>query len=152
MENENYAGQDYDEQDTDIEEEFGREEEKEKNDEVYGDNSPSYGQKADLYDLFWKVINKVDSSKIGNLSKTELGDLGLTVRDCQRIALLAESFGKKGFAKFFRDMGEITLATSSSKEGSLLNLFVSQHRFSTKEKKVDNSNNFQRPKTSGDDN
>lgn len=149
MEGENYTEPNYDEQDAEIDEEFGLEDNKEKNEEVYEDPSPMYGQKDDLYSLFWKVINKNDSSKIGNLTKGEIGDLGITVRDCQRIALLATSFGKPGVAKFFTKQGEITLSTSSSRDGSLINLFVSQHKFSTKEKKVDNSANFQKSRNKG---
>ena len=49
----------------------------------------AYEKKDDLFSLFWKMVNKADSSKIANLSKQELGMLNLPVRDCQKIALLA---------------------------------------------------------------
>lgn len=134
----------YDEQDSDIEQEFGMEEgaEMQGASDDYADSTPQFSQKDDLFSLFWKVVMKKDSSKIAYLGKEELGMLDISVRDCQLIATKAELLGRKGFAKYFRDMAEIILATSSSKEGFLANLFVSQRKFSTKTKGVDNSANF----------
>lgn len=95
-------------------------------------DSPQYAEKDDLFTLFWKVIKTEDSSKVGNLDKTELGILNISVRDCQRIAMLAETLGHPGFADYFYKMGEITLATSASKKGWLPELFVSTKKFATK--------------------
>lgn len=100
--------------------------------EVYDDMGPAPKPKDDLYSLFWKVVKAKDSSKVGNVTKTELGLLDLTVRDCQRIALIGDALGHPDFGDFFADQGEITLATSASKEGWLAELFVSQKKFSAK--------------------
>ncbi len=108
----------------------------EANEEYYEDNSPAYQQKDDRYSLFWKVINILDSSKVGNLDKNEIGMLNMSVRDCQSIALLCDSVGYTETAKWLRNRGQITLKTSSSKGGFLLNLFVSDKKFSSKEKRV----------------
>lgn len=106
---------------------------KEYQDESYGQST--YQPKDDLYSLFWKVVKIKDSSKTGNLSKEELGILDLSVRDCQRIALLAITLGHLEFAKFFTAVGEITLATSASKKGWLAELFVTARKLQTKTRK-----------------
>lgn len=108
----------------------------EANEDYYEDNSPAYQQKDDLYSLFWKVINLPDSSKVGFLDKAEIGILNMTVRDCQNIALLCDSVGYKETAKWLRSRAQITLKTSSSKGGWLVNLFVTAKKFSSKEKKL----------------
>lgn len=96
--------------------------------EYYAESTPSYEKKDDLYSLFWKVVKTRDSSKVGNLKSNELGMLNITVRDAQKIALLADTLNHPGFADFFRKQAEIILATSASKDGWLPNLFVTtQH-------------------------
>ena len=102
--------------------------------ELYEDTTPSYEKKDDLYSLFWKVVRATDSSKVANVNKEELGMLNISVRDCQRIALLAETLGHPGFAKFFKEQGEIILATSASRTGWLAELFVSMKKFQTKQR------------------
>lgn len=101
-------------------------------DEVYDDTAPSYEKKDDLYSLFWRVVRTRDSSKVGNVDKAELGMLNITIRDCQKIALLADTLGHPGFGDFFREQAEIILATSASRKGWLPELFVSQKKFATK--------------------
>ena len=103
-------------------------------DEVYEDTTPSYEKKDDLYSLFWKVVKANDSSKVANVTKEELGMLNISVRDCQRISLLAETLGHPGFALFFREQAEIILATSASRKGWLAELFVSMKKFNTKQR------------------
>jgi hypothetical protein len=112
------------------------EDQAEQQQEIYEDMTPTHKEKDDLYSLFWKVVQTSDSSKVGNLSKTELGMLNISVRDCLRISLLADNLGKQGFSNFFRNQAEIVLATSASKEGWLPELFVSQRKLSTKQKGV----------------
>jgi len=107
------------------------EEEAERQAEVYA--TPSYQQKNDLFSLFWRIVKRKDSSKLGNLHPAlELGDVQFTVRDCQKIALLADVLGHKGFGDFFTDRGEITLSTSASKKGWLPELFVTRKEFKTR--------------------
>ena len=119
-------------------------------DDVYGDTTPSYKDKDDLYTLFWKVVKTTESSKVGNLNKIEIGMLDISVRDCQKIALLARTLGHNGFANFFDRQAEIILATSASKEGWLPELFVSQKKFSTKSKGGNIANlGIQQPKKKG---
>ena len=97
------------------------------------DLTPAYEKKDDLFSLFWKMVNKEDSSKIANLSKQELGMLNLPVRDCQKIALLATTLGHKGFAKFFIAQAEIISSTSLSKGGFLPQIVVTSRRVRAKD-------------------
>ena len=97
------------------------------------DLTPAYEKKDDLFSLFWKMVNKADSSKIANLSKTELGMLNLSVRDCQKIALLATTLGHRGFAKFFIAQAEIITSTSLSKGGFLPQIVVTSRRVKAKD-------------------
>jgi len=104
--------------------------------EYLEDNSPSEVEKDSLYSLFWKVINKTDSSKIANLDKLELGMLDMNVRDCQMIAELCKIVGYTEVEKWLRKKAEITLATSVSKKALLLELFVTAKKYSSKEKRM----------------
>lgn len=97
------------------------------------DLTPAYEKKDDLFSLFWKMVNKSDSSKIANLSKQELGMLNLPVRDCQKIALLATTLGHKGFAEFFLAQAEIISSTSLSKGGFLPQIVVTSRRVKAKD-------------------
>jgi len=116
----------------DIEEEERLEDDVERQKEIYGEEAPIPKEKEDLYSLFKWIIAKLDSSKVGNLGEKELGMLNLTVRDCQKIHLLGETFKHPGFAKFFKAQGEIILATSASRKGWLPELFVTTQKRTTK--------------------
>jgi len=85
---------------------------------------------GNLFTLFKRVLKLPDNSKVGNLAKLELGDLMISVRDCKKIALLAEKLGHETFAQFFHDQAEIILQTSASKKGWFVNLFVTSKKFS----------------------
>jgi hypothetical protein len=104
--------------------------------EYIEDNSPTYSKPDDLYSLFWKTIQIEDSSKVGNLDKTELGMLDISVRDCQNIALVAKILKHKGFAKWMESQAQIILRTSASKKGWLTELFVTAKKFASKEKRM----------------
>ena len=97
------------------------------------DLTPAYEKKDDLFSLFWKMVNKRDSSKIANLNKIELGMLNLSVRDCQKISLLADTLGHKGFSEFFSSQAEIIASTSLSKEGFLPQIVVTSRRVRAKD-------------------
>lgn len=107
------------------------------------DNSPTYSKPDDLYSLFWKTIQIEDSSKVGNLDKTELGMLSMSVRDAQNISNVAKILGHKGFANWMNQQSQIILRTSASKKGWLTELFVTAKRFASKEKKVGLPENVQ---------
>ena len=94
---------------------------------------PQKRKQDSLYTLFNKVWKSVDSTKVANLGKEELGKQPLmTVRDSQYLSLLGNTLKHPKFAKFFRATGEITLASSASKKGWFTELFVSQKKFTTR--------------------
>lgn len=100
-------------------------------DEQYG-NYPVAKKPESLFSLFKDVAKSKDDTKFGNLDLRELGDANYSVRDAQRIALLATVVKHPSFGKYFTDMGEITLATSMSKKGWFTELFVSTKKFAQK--------------------
>lgn len=94
---------------------------------------PTARKPDSLFSLFRDVWRAPDSTKVANLDpKSELGDLGLTVRQCQKISYAADLLGEEEVASYFDALGEITLATSMSKKGWFTELFVSQKKFAQK--------------------
>jgi len=104
--------------------------------EYYEDNSPTSIQPETLYGLFRETLVMKDNSKVGNLDKTELGMLDISVRDCQNIALVARTLDHDGFANWMNDQSQIILKTSASKKGWLTELFVTAKKFASKERKM----------------
>ena len=86
-----------------------------------------------IYQLFDTVLNKSRSTKVSNLNKDELGDLGMSVRDSMRIALLAKTFGHIMFANFFMNQAGIISDTSMSKDGWFTELFVTSKKYASRE-------------------
>ena len=82
--------------------------------------------------MFDTVLKIPKSTKVSNLNKDELGHLGISVRDCMRIALLGESFGHKKFANFFMRQAGIISDSSMSKEGWFTELFVTSKRYASR--------------------
>lgn len=107
-------------------------EQREKWDDEMGGNYPQASKSPSLFSLFKDVWRTPDSSKVANLDKTEIGDLGISVRDCQEIATLANLLGHKKFSVYFMDMAEITSATSMSKKGWFVEMFVTSKKFAHK--------------------
>lgn len=93
---------------------------------------PAAKKQDSLFTLFSKVWRTKDSSKVGNLDREELGNLGFSVRDSQHIAFFADFLGHKGVSSYFNRLGEITLATSMSKKGWFVELFVTSKKFAHK--------------------
>ncbi len=95
-----------------------------------GDDSkygyPVAPTKESVFKFFKHIIGLEDSSKIGNLDTTELGNLKLGVRPYQDIANYAEAERLDTVAKYLRTKAETVLATSLSKKGKLVELFVTQ--------------------------
>ena len=85
--------------------------------------------KEGLYALFNKVLTLPKSTKVGNVDKHELGDLGISIRESLRVAMIGETFGHPIFAKFFAQQANIITDTSMAKKGWFTELFVSQRRF-----------------------
>ena len=86
-----------------------------------------------IYALFNTVLKRLDSTKVGNLDKDELGSLGISVRECKRIALLADTFGHPIFADFFKSQAGIISDSSMSKSGWFTELFVTSKKYASRE-------------------
>ncbi len=86
-----------------------------------------------IYALFNTVLKRPDSTKVGNLDKEELGNLGISVRECMRIALLANTFGHPIFANFFKGQAGIISNSSMSKGGWFTELFVTSKKYASRE-------------------
>ena len=82
-----------------------------------------------LYALFNKVLTLPRSTKVGNVDKHELGDLGISVREGLRVALIGDTFGHPIFARFFSMQSNIVTDSSMAKKGWFTELFVTSKRF-----------------------
>lgn len=100
--------------------------------EQSGRNYPASRQPDSLFGLFKSVWKTHDSSKVGNLDKTELGDLGISVRHAQEISNFSRFLRHKAVSKHFANLSEITSATSMSKKGWFVELFVTSKKFAHK--------------------
>lgn len=84
-----------------------------------------------IYALFGQVISQEDVNRIANLSKEELGTMPFDVRGSLRVAQLAYSFGHKMFADFFAYQAKMISETSLSKDGFLIQTFVTSKKQTT---------------------
>ena len=93
-----------------------------------------------LYQLFDTVYRAPISTKVSNLNKEELGDLGISVRESMRIALLANTFHHPIFAKFFMNQAGIISDSAMSKGGWFTELFVTSKKYASRESSSDVKN------------
>jgi len=93
-----------------------------------------------IYGLFKDVLKKPDSKKVSNLTKEELGIWNLSVRDCERIALIAETFHHPGVAKFFINQSRIITDTAMSRGGWFTELFITSKRYASRDSSSSVSN------------
>ena len=136
-------------------------EENKEDNQFFGDNpNQAYGSEADLtgysepkpigglYALFQDILDKKDSTKVSNIDpKTELGDLGISIRDCKRVALIGNTFHHPKFAAFFNNQALIITDTAMSKKGWFQELFISSKKFAEKSSSQNlNLPNQQQPK------
>jgi hypothetical protein len=101
-------------------------------------NYPVAKQESNLFNLFLKVLRMRDSTRVGNLTKGEIGDLNISVREAQKLGMLGYLFHHKKFGDFFYALAEITSSTSMSKDGWFSELFVSQKKFTQRARRISN--------------
>lgn len=92
---------------------------------------PMVKEKSDLYNWFWKVVrlNKPHRIvKVGNLTKVEIGDHGISVREAMNLAELGELFNHKKFGNYWRGRAVVTSNTSMAKDGWFMDLSISQRK------------------------
>ena len=96
---------------------------------------PMQKKELGLFQLFMDVIHLKDSTKVAFLGKSEVGDLGVSVRDYQYLAKLSKLFKHDNLSTWLLGNAEIINATSMGRDGNLSELFVSQKKFSTRARK-----------------
>ena len=85
-----------------------------------------------MYALFNKVLTLPKTLRVANVDKHELGDLGISIRECMRVSLIGNTFGHPKFANFFSNQAEITTESSMAKRGWFAELFVTAKRFNAR--------------------
>ena len=103
-----------------------------------GDGSYDFGGSepeplGGIYGLFKDTLNRKDSKKVSNINSEELGTWNLSVRDCERIALISRTFKHPGVAKFFENQSRIITDTAMSKKGWFAELFVTSKQYASRE-------------------
>lgn len=93
----------------------------------YGGNIPD--GKQNVHTFLFNVATAEDTTKLGFLETTELGNLTNPVRSYKHLSLFAKDIMKKeGLSKFFGANSEIATSTSLSKGGFLVDRAVIQKR------------------------
>ena len=86
-----------------------------------------------IYELFKNTLERKDSTKVSNLNAEELGHQNLSVRDCNRIALIASTFKHPGVSTFFLNQSRIITDTAMSKKGWFTELFVTSKKYASRD-------------------
>ena len=108
-----------------------------------GITAPTPEKKDSTLILFRELIKSTDSSKFGNLDTTELGKPAISVRDQMEVGGYLDAEGLTKVGDYFRRKAEITLATSLSKKGKLIDNIVTQIK---KEQKTSSSGDMVKKK------
>ncbi len=102
---------------------------------------PMPEEKHNVHRFLTNVVMAEDTTKVGNLLPEEVGMAKYPVRTCQELALFCNTVADKpGFADYFKQEGEVVLATSLSRDALLIKLAVTtnlktQRKLSLDEKK-----------------
>lgn len=86
-----------------------------------------------IYGLFKETLNRKDSKKVSNLTNEELGIWNISVRDCERIALISRTFKHPGVARFFTNQSRIITDTAMSRKGWFAELFVTSKKYASRD-------------------
>lgn len=95
--------------------------------------SPEPQKKEGLFKFFREILSQKDTTRIGNLSTTELGVTRLGVRSLQELSLYADAEGLDLVADYLSDKADVLTSTSMSKKGFWSKLFVTQIKHEKKE-------------------
>lgn len=89
--------------------------------------------KDTIFKFFRELLALKNNEKVGNLSTSELGQLGVTTRGYLELSNYCRAENMSRVAEYLDTKAQIILATSLSKKGFLPQLFVTQVR---KEQKI----------------
>lgn len=86
-----------------------------------------------IYGLFKEVKDAEDTKRVSNLKDEELGIWDISVRDCERVALIAKTFNHFGVAKFFISQSRIITDSAMSRKGWFAELFVTSKKYASRD-------------------
>lgn len=92
---------------------------------------PQQKEQHNLYNWFWRVVRLSKPfrlAKVGNLTKVEIGEAGISMRDTLNLAHLGNIFHHKMFGDYFATRSKIIAATSMAKDGWFMDLSISQKK------------------------
>ncbi len=115
---------DYDSEEDDFNEEY-------EDDLDFGGSEPA--PLGGIYGLFKEVKDAKDTKRVSNLKDEELGIWDLSVRDCERVALIASTFHHSGVAKFFTSQSRIITDSAMSRKGWFAELFVTSKKYASRD-------------------
>ena len=98
----------------------------------YGSPKPS--EKDNLFKFFREILKSIDTTRIGNVGQTELGQLKLGVRHYQELSKYADAEGLDLVSQYLMCKSQIITSTSMSKKGFWAELFVTQIKKEKKDK------------------
>lgn len=91
--------------------------------------TPRADEKFNAHTFLTKVAEADDTTKVGNLTETEIGMLPSTQRSYKELALICGTIMDNDyFKKYFEKEAEILTSTSLSKNAKLIELAVVQRR------------------------
>lgn len=100
-------------------------------DSYEGGTYPKAKEESSLYTWFWKVVRLKNPSRlvrVGNLNSAEIGEHGVSVRDCLNLAHLGKIFGHDKFGNYWAVKSNTISATSMAKKGWFMDLSISQKK------------------------
>ena len=110
--------------------------------EQYEATFPKPKVEQTIYNWFWRVV-RLDKpfklAKVGNLSKVEIGDHVISMRDAMNLAHLGHLFNHKKFGNYFATRSKIIAASSMAKQGWFMDLSISQKKVRERARKASSS-------------
>ncbi len=122
----------------DIEDELDQGQEMQENQADQLENSMSAPKEQNnIYTWFWRVVNLMNQpklAKVGNLNSAEIGEHGISVRECMNLHFLGETFGHPIFGEYFENRAKIISVTSMSRKGWFMDLSISQRKIRARQR------------------
>jgi hypothetical protein len=92
---------------------------------------PQSKESQSLYTWFWKLVKEnkpMRSIKVGRLSRQEIGDCNIPIRESLNLNELGKTFHHPTFGKFFATHARNIAASSMARDGWLMELSISQKK------------------------
>ncbi|MFW6172531.1 MAG: hypothetical protein ACOC5T_02195 [Elusimicrobiota bacterium] len=106
--------------------------------EQYEGTYPTQKKEDSIYNWFWRVVRLNKPFKIvrvGNLTKQEIGEHGISVRDAVNLGNLGRIFNHPVFGSYWDTRAKIVSASSMAKNGWFMELSISQKKVRERKKK-----------------